>query len=99
MSSAAHGDEAAGSDESAADGPVEVTVRYWAAARAAAGIDSERLTGTTIGDVLDLAVEEHPGLAPISRVATFLLDGRAASRDSVLTADATLEVLPPFAGG
>lgn len=78
---------------------VEVTVRYWAAARAATGVASERLTGRTVEEVLHAAVEVHPGLRPISRVATFLLDGRTAARESVLTPGVTLEVLPPFAGG
>ena len=79
-----------------------VTVRYWAAAREAAGMDSERLglgADATVSDAVAAAVAAHPDLARVARVATFLIDGRAAGRDAVLASGATLEVLPPFAGG
>lgn len=89
----------AGTADTAERECVEVVVRYWAAARAATGVDSERLIGRTVGEVLDTAVEGHPGLFPVCRVATFLLDGRSAARESTLAPGATLEVLPPFAGG
>ena len=78
---------------------VTVTVRYWAGARAAAGVDSEPVSGTTVGDVLAGAATRHTGLEPVLAVASVLLDGRAASTDERLTEGATLEVLPPFAGG
>ena len=77
----------------------QVTVRYWAGARAAAGLDTEVLGGETVADVLALAQAAHPGLGPVLQVATVLLDGRPASGVSRLTDGATLEVLPPFAGG
>ncbi|HEX5970011.1 MAG TPA: MoaD/ThiS family protein [Intrasporangium sp.] len=79
-----------------------VTVRYWAAAREAAGVDSEPLglgADATVSDAVAAAVAAHPDLARVARVATFLIDGRAAGRDGVLASGATLEVLPPFAGG
>jgi len=79
-----------------------VTVRYWAAARAAAGIDCQTLElamPTTVGVVVDAAVAAHPALERVSRVATFLLDGRSVGRDAEVAAGASLEVLPPFAGG
>jgi len=79
-----------------------VTVRYWAAAREAAGVDREPLAlgeDATVSDAVAAAVAAHPDLARIASVATFLVDGRAAGRDAVLASGATLEVLPPFAGG
>ncbi|WP_082588478.1 MoaD/ThiS family protein [Terrabacter sp. Root181] len=76
-----------------------VTVRYWAAARAAAGTDSETRTGATVGEVVDAAVAAHPDLARVARVATFLLDGRKVGRDAPVVDGGTVEVLPPFAGG
>lgn len=79
-----------------------VTVRYWAAAREAAGVDSERLdvaAEATVGDLLAAAVTSRPALERVAAVATFLVDGRSAGRDVVLPPDATVEVLPPFAGG
>ncbi len=75
------------------------TVRYWAAARAATGVDSEQLPGATVGAVLDAAVERHPGLAPVVAVASVLVDGLARDRATPVAEGLTLEVLPPFAGG
>jgi molybdopterin converting factor small subunit len=74
-------------------------VRYWAAARAAAGTDSETRTGVTVGEVVDAAVAAHPDLARVARVASFLLDGRTVGRDAPVVDGGTVEVLPPFAGG
>ena len=76
-----------------------VTVRYWAAARAATGTDSEERWGTTVGEVVDAAVQAHPDLGRVARVASFLLDGRKVTREHAVDAGATVEVLPPFAGG
>lgn len=76
-----------------------VTMRYWAAARAAAGVDSEMRTGATVGEVVDAAVAAHPDLARVARVASFLLDGRKVGRDVRVSDGGTVEVLPPFAGG
>ncbi|GAA2748015.1 MoaD/ThiS family protein [Terrabacter aerolatus] len=75
------------------------TVRYWAAARAAAGTDSETVAGATVREVVDAAVVAHPDLARVAAVATFLLDGRAVGRDEPVPDGGTVEVLPPFAGG
>jgi molybdopterin converting factor small subunit len=76
-----------------------ITVRYWAAARAAAGLDAEEHSGATVGDVLVAAVDAHPALAPVVQVASVLLDGRPASRETPVADGMRLEVLPPFAGG
>ncbi|GAB3871835.1 molybdopterin synthase subunit MoaD2 [Terrabacter terrigena] len=76
-----------------------VTVRYWAAARAATGTDSEQRAGATVGEVVDAAVVAHPALGRVASVASFLLDGRKVTRDQTVAPGATVEVLPPFAGG
>jgi molybdopterin converting factor small subunit len=76
-----------------------VTVRYWAGARAAAEVASDVVSGSTVGEVVDAAVALRPALAPVAEVATFLLDGSAATRERPVPAGATVEVLPPFAGG
>ena len=76
-----------------------VTVRYWAAARAATGVPSDLVSGATVDEVVAAAVSLHPGLRPVAAVATFLVDGSAATRDRPVPARATVEVLPPFAGG
>lgn len=77
-----------------------VTVRYWAGARAAAGVDSDQLGPcATVADAVAAAVALRPALAPVAEVSTLLVDGRRAGRDEPLPAGALLEVLPPFAGG
>jgi molybdopterin synthase sulfur carrier subunit len=78
---------------------VNVTVRYWASARAVAGRDSEHFAGLHVGDVLGAAAAAHTGLSVILGVSTILLDGRAVTASEPLSEGVTLEVLPPFAGG
>jgi sulfur-carrier protein len=76
------------------------TIRYWAAARAAAGTSEEQYAGSTLGEVLDDVAGRH-GAEPrrVLSVASFLVDGVRCSRSTVLTDGMTVEVLPPFAGG
>lgn len=77
-------------------------VRYWAGARAAAGVTEEyvpRPDAGTVADVVATVADRHPPLEPVLEVAALLLDGRAVRRDEPVGAAATLEVLPPFAGG
>ncbi|MBR7741899.1 MoaD/ThiS family protein [Phycicoccus sp. BSK3Z-2] len=78
----------------------EVTVRYWAGARAAAGVESETVPGlATVGDLAAALGAARPALGPVLEVATLLLDGRAATPEQDLPAGSVVEVLPPFAGG
>lgn len=77
----------------------EVTVRYWAAAQAAAGAHEERLTAADLGQLRDAALVAHPDLAPVLKVASFLLDGHRIDGTAALPAGSVVEVLPPFAGG
>ena len=50
--------------------------------------------------MLDQAAAAHgAALARVLTVASFLVDGVRTSRDAVLPDGATIEVLPPFAGG
>jgi len=90
---------------------VDVTIRYWASARAAAGCDSERFPGRRVGDVLEAAAAAHTGLGAVLEVSTILMDGhpltaaepqpgsQSGSLSGSLSGGAILEVLPPFAGG
>lgn len=79
--------------------PTRVTVRYWASARSAAGVESDLLAGSSIAEVLELAQREHPALTRVLTVASVLLDGRAVPRDCPVRDGSVLEILPPFAGG
>ena len=78
---------------------VNVTVRYWASARAAAGRDTESFVGNHVGDVLGAAAAAHTGLSAVLDVSTILLDGRRVTAAEPLSEGSILEVLPPFAGG
>lgn len=77
-----------------------VTVRYWAGARAAAGVEQDEVADVvTVGAALAAVTALHPALEPVAAVSTLLLDGRAVDRSAALADGALLEVLPPFAGG
>lgn len=75
-----------------------VTVRYWAGARRAAGVDEEQLDAATVGELRALLA--HRGeLAALSEVASFLVDSAPSSDATTLPDGAVVDVLPPFAGG
>lgn len=83
-----------------------VTVRYWAAARAAAGVAAEQLRGATLADALDAASAAHAGqprFGQVLGVCSFLVgDVPVGGRDPATVAlheGDVVEVLPPFAGG
>jgi molybdopterin converting factor small subunit len=82
----------------------QVTVRYFAAAQAAAGMKEELVDlpdGGTVADLLDRVRSRHgEQLSRVLARSSFLLDA-AAVRDPLIVAGprSTLDVLPPFAGG
>ncbi|KUI06187.1 MoaD/ThiS family protein [Mycobacterium sp. IS-3022] len=82
---------------------IAVTVRYFAAARAAAGNDEETVRlrpGTTLAELVVLLGERDENLAKVLKRCSFLCDGIAVRDDSAALSDAqTVDVLPPFAGG
>jgi molybdopterin converting factor small subunit len=86
-----------------ADVAVKVTVRYFAAARAAAGLDDEIIgvaQGTTVGALVDSLGERNPELAKVLCRCSYLCDGIAVRDLGMTLGDAqTVDVLPPFAGG
>src|SRR5690348_12279786 len=55
-----------------------VTVRYWAGAARAAGIDSEQLDAATLAELREV-LSSRPPLAAVCRVASFLVDGARAA--------------------
>jgi sulfur-carrier protein len=84
----------------------KVIIRYWAAAKEAAGLPEESVAAATLADALGAVVASR---APDTRLrdvlerASFLIDGTRASRANAgeipLPEGAVIEVLPPFAGG
>jgi sulfur-carrier protein len=82
---------------------VTITVRYFAAARAAAGSESEQLAvpaGATVGELVDTLGGRSQELSRVLSRCSYLCDGMAV-RDKAqpLRAGNTIDVLPPFAGG
>jgi len=87
------------------DAPL-VTVRYWAAARAAAGRQSDDVRAATLADALRAVValhEDSPRFADVVGVCSVLVGSApVSSQDPAtlrLTAGDVVELLPPFAGG
>ena len=86
-----------------ADSEARVTVRYFAAARAAAGVEDETITvpaGTRVRELVETLHTRGPGLSAVLARCTYLCDG-VAVRDlqTALGDTQTVDVLPPFAGG
>jgi molybdopterin converting factor small subunit len=84
---------------------VSVTIRYWAAAKAAAGVPEESLDAAgTLASLLDVVrAARGEELATVLARCSYLVDevspGRAAHADVVVADGAVVDVLPPFAGG
>ena len=80
-----------------------VTLRYWAAAKDAAGVADEKVEAQTLADALKAAGDQNAQLRRVLARSSFLIDGEPAGRrpaeSIVLASDAVIEVLPPFAGG
>ena len=82
------------------------TVRYWAAARAATGLDEEEVVAATLAEALAAVLDRHrdkPRLPEVLGVCSYVVDGRPAGRRDPaqieLVEPWVIEVLPPFAGG
>mgnify|MGYP002737989369 CR=1 FL=1 len=82
---------------------VGVSIRYWAGAAAAAGVDAETIQAGTVAEALARAgAQRGPDLQRVMGSSSILVDGRrasAAERETPLTEPVSVEVLPPFAGG
>lgn len=76
-----------------------VTLRYWAGARAAAGVESDQLPAGRLDTVLAEAIGRRPDLAPIVPLCSVLVDGMVLEVTAEVTPGAVVELLPPFAGG
>jgi molybdopterin converting factor small subunit len=79
-----------------------VTVRYFAGARAAAGgISIESIAASSVDDLAQLLTYRHgERLGVVLKAASFLVDGLAChDRQAALPTGATVDILPPFAGG
>jgi molybdopterin converting factor small subunit len=89
-----------------------VTLRYWAAAKQAAGVAEETISAETLAAALEVALSAREqtgapgtggGLRAVLARSSFLVDGAPvggrAPESVALPEAAVVEVLPPFAGG
>ena len=76
-----------------------VTVRLFAAARAAAGVGETTASAGTVATVVDELTARFPELSRVVPMCSFLVDGLQGRPDDAVPAGATVDVLPPFAGG
>jgi molybdopterin converting factor small subunit len=78
-----------------------VTVRYFAGARAASGVESETREAGTLDELVGQIVGEHGDrLERVLTACSFLVDGtQTRDRAVTLAPGAVVDVLPPFAGG
>jgi len=75
-------------------------VRYFAGARAAAGISEETVDASTLDELLRQLEKRSERMPAILGVSSFLVDGLAMhDRSATLPAHCVIDVLPPFAGG
>ncbi|MBO0821454.1 MAG: MoaD/ThiS family protein [Nocardiopsaceae bacterium] len=84
----------------------KVTIRYWAAAKDAAGLPEESVAAGTLAEALDTVVASRAPetrLRDVLKRSSILLDGTRVSpvgaAETTLSDGAVIEVLPPFAGG
>jgi molybdopterin synthase sulfur carrier subunit len=86
-----------------------VTLRYWASAKAAAGTDSDALEvagPVTLAELVSRAREAHADSSRFAEViscCSLMVGDRPVTTDDpasvVVQPGATVEFLPPFAGG
>jgi molybdopterin converting factor small subunit len=79
-------------------------LRYWAGARAAAGVQQERVDAATLQEALDAArAGRDERFGRVLSACSFVVDERPVGRTSPaevsLGPESVVEVLPPFAGG
>jgi molybdopterin synthase sulfur carrier subunit len=79
----------------------ELTIRYFAAARAAAGTQRELVRADSVDEALAFVAARHGDrLSAVLAVSSLLLDGVHVDNPAArLASNAELDVLPPFAGG
>ena len=78
-----------------------VTVRYFAGARAASGVDTETRNATSLDELVGQIVAAHgERLERVLTACSFLVDGTSTRDPAVaLAPGSVVDVLPPVAGG
>ena len=77
-----------------------VHIRYFAAARAAAGTDGATCEAATLRQILDQACSANSTLAHVVSQCSFLVDSVVVHDENISIEDVSvIDVLPRFAGG
>ena len=79
---------------------MEVEIRYFAAARAAAGVSVERVDPAVLSQILKKICTNNAQLAHVIEQCSFLVDSVAVNDlEMPIHAGSCIDVLPRFAGG
>ena len=79
---------------------MDIEIRYFAAARAAAGVSVERVNPASLSTILTQVTANNPALARVIEQCSFLVDSVAVNdMDMPIKAGSFIDVLPRFAGG
>ena len=77
-----------------------VRVRLFAALRETAGASSVEAPGKTVGDVVDVLNERYgERFAAVAAVASFVVNGERAGRQTPIADGDEVAMLPPVSGG
>lgn len=76
------------------------TVRFFAAAREAAGVTECAITAATVAELQAALVDQYgTRLGQVMEASSLVSDGRRLAEHDSLDPDTQIDVLPPFAGG
>ena len=79
---------------------MDIEIRYFAAARAAAGVSVERVNPASLSTILTQVTANNAELAHVIDQCSFLVDSVAVhDMDMAINAGSFIDVLPRFAGG
>ena len=77
-----------------------VRVRLFAALREQAGASEVEALGATVGEIVDeLSLRYGTRFAGVAEVASSVVNGERASRETSVTDDDEVALLPPVSGG
>ena len=79
---------------------MDIEIRYFAAARAAAGVSIEHVEPASLSQILATITEDNAQLAHVIEQCSFLVDSVAVNDMNMpIHAGSFIDVLPRFAGG
>ena len=79
---------------------MDIEIRYFAAARAAAGVSIQRVEPASLKQILTVITADNTQLAHVIEQCSFLVDSVAANDMNMpIHAGSFIDVLPRFAGG